>query len=204
MAKKKFVNNDPLDVARQDDLDQANAKMPWWFIVIFGYLAFFAFQYTSNNGGRFDYQVYEKFQNRDQVDASQPASANDDPMYLLGQEKYGLCAACHQPKGQGMANLAPPLAESEWINEENPERIIAIVLKGLTGPVSVKGKEWNLQMAALPVPDQDLAAILTFIRSSFGNDAPPVSIEQVAEVREKYKARTNLWTEKELLDIPLN
>lgn len=202
--KKKFVNTDHLDVEREKDFAQANAKLPWWFIVIFGYLAFFAFQYTSNNGGKFNYQVYEKFQTLAQVEASQPIG-NADPMVLLGKEKYGLCATCHQANGAGVANLAPPLAGSEWVNETGPERIIRIVLNGLQGPISVKGENWNLAMAPLgsTLNDQEIAAILTYVRSSWGNTGSPVSPEQVAAIRAEV-GNHSMWKSEELLQVPVS
>lgn len=205
MAKKKFENNDPLDAAREEDFNQANSKIPWWFIVIFGYISFFAFQYTSTNGGRFNYQVYEKFQNYAEVEENQPSSGNNDPFYLLGQEKYATCSGCHQPSGSGMANLAPPLAGSEWVTEEKPDRIIRIVLQGLAGPIQVAGKDWNLAMAALPnFQDEEIAAILTYIRNSWGNEAPPVTAEQVAAIRAETAGKSTMWTADELLQIPLD
>lgn len=205
MATKKFVNNDPLDIDREKDFSQANSKLPWWFIVIFGYLAFFAFQYTSQNGGRFNYQVYEKFQNFAQLENSQPVG-NEDPLITLGKEKYALCAACHQPNGSGLANLAPPLAGSEWVLEHGPERIIRIVLNGLQGPISVKGQEWNLAMNPLgsSLSDEDVAAILSYVRTSWGNDAPLVSPDLVKQIRSEVTNSRSMWTASELLEVPVS
>jgi len=206
MAKKQFENNDALDVERQEDFAQSNSKMPWWFIVIFGYLVFFCFQYTSVNGGRLNYQVYEKFENLQQVADNQPSSGNEDPFYLLGKSKYeSNCQACHQPSGAGMAGLAPPLAGSEWVLETKPDRIIRIVQKGLAGPITVAGKEWNLAMVAPGVTeDEEVAAVLTYVRNTWGNSAPAVTTEQVAKIKADTSSKSGLWSANELLAVPVD
>ncbi len=203
-AKKKFVNTDPLDIDREKYFSEANSRLPWWFIVVFGYLVFFAFQYTSSHGGKFNYRVYEKYSSLAQLEDSQPVG-DVDPLFALGKEKYALCAACHQPNGAGLANLAPPLAGSEWVLESDPSRIIRIVLHGLQGPITVKGEQWNLAMAPLgeSLSDEEIAAILTYIRSSWGNEAPAVSSDTVAGIRSDVGSRS-MWTAPELLDVPLS
>jgi mono/diheme cytochrome c family protein len=102
-----------------------------------------------------------------------------------GFSKYVLCAACHGQSGEG-TNLGPPLAGSEWVNGP-AENLIRIQLRGLQGPITVKGMEYHFPggMPALGhQSDEDIAAVLTFIRSSFGNDAPAISPAEVAAMRE--------------------
>ena len=101
------------------------------------------------------------------------------------------CVACHQSDGNGSASLnAPPLARSEWVLEKDPNRLIRIVLHGLSGPIKVLDKEWGagamLGWKDL-LTDQEIADVLTYIRNSWGNKAPPVKADQVKRIREETK-----------------
>lgn len=100
-----------------------------------------------------------------------------------GKALYATCAACHQAEGQGIPGAFPPLAESEWVNGP-VENLIRIQLRGLTGPITVKGVEYNSVMPAqAQQSDEQIAAVLTYIRSSFGNDSGPVTADQVKALR---------------------
>ena len=110
-----------------------------------------------------------------------------------------ICAACHQPTGLGQEGLAPAIANSEWVN--GPEsRIIRIVLQGVGGPISVNGKDYNLDMPGLGAAfkDEQVAQILSYVRRDFGNAAPVVETASVAKVREGTKDRGASWTVAEL------
>ena len=114
-----------------------------------------------------------------------------DPAVMeLGKAQYILCAACHGPSGAGVAGLAPPLANSEWVTGP-VENLIGIQLRGLSGPITVAGKDYTLPapMAAMGAgqPDENIAAVLTYIRNSFGNSAPAVTAEMVANYKEANK-----------------
>ena len=123
--------------------------------------------------------------------------------WLLGKEIYfkeQLCATCHQPNGMGMDPAYPPLSESPWVNGD-PERLIKITLNGLQGGVRVHGKDYNSAMAPLGalLTDEEAAAVLTYVRTSFGNLSSEIDSELVAKVREETKDRKKLWTAMELL-----
>src|SRR6476620_5852152 len=81
-----------------------------------------------------------------------------------GQQLYTLyCSACHGADGKGATGGAfPPLAESPYLAGD-PDRAVKIVLKGLSGPVDVLGKTYNLEMPpqGAALPDDQIAAILT-------------------------------------------
>ena len=81
----------------------------------------------------------------------------------------------------GKPGQAPPLAGSEWVNAKGVNRLAHIPLAGLNGPLKVEGKEWNLNMAAMgaALSDADLAAVLTYIRTSWGNKAGEVTADDV-------------------------
>jgi mono/diheme cytochrome c family protein len=109
------------------------------------------------------------------------------------------CAACHQADGNGLAGVFPPLAGSRWVVGD-AERPVAIVLHGLQGPIEVRGSTYSSVMPALggQIPDAEIAAILTHVRSSFGNDAPAVETAVVAKVREELGERGSIGGQAEL------
>ncbi len=101
----------------------------------------------------------------------------------LGKTQYAACMACHGMDGGGAAGVGPPLAGSEWVTGP-VENLILIQLRGLQGPIKVKGTEYNLIMPPQAhQTDDQIAAVLTFIRNSFGNKASAVTAEQVAALR---------------------
>lgn len=118
--------------------------------------------------------------------AAADADAPIDPAVMtLGKGQYLVCAACHGQNGEGMPNLAPPLANSEWVTGP-VSNLIRIQLRGLQGPITVAGKTYNLPigMAALNYQsDEQIAAVLTYIRNSFGNQASAVTPDQVKALR---------------------
>lgn len=113
------------------------------------------------------------------------ANAPIDPAVMAaGQASFALCMACHGMNGEG-GPIAPPLAGSEWVTGpvSNP---IRIVLRGLGGPITVAGKEYNMPapMGALPqLSDDQIAAVLTYARNSWGNKASAVTPDQVKAFR---------------------
>ncbi|MBI1369020.1 MAG: c-type cytochrome [Planctomycetes bacterium] len=125
--------------------------------------------------------------------------------YELGQQTYMMiCVGCHQVNGKGMAGLAPPLADSP-IAEGPPERIARIVLNGLMGPVQVNEEEWNLVMPGLRdnplLDDEKIAAVMTYVRRTWDNDADPVPTKLVQDARKATEGRVEPWTFKELQKI---
>ena len=103
-----------------------------------------------------------------------------------GEQIYAqVCSACHQTNGEGLAGMYPPLAGSEWM-EKNSETLIKILLHGLMGEIEVKGAKYNNIMSPWgPVlSDEEVANVLTYVRSSWGNTGVPVTAEEVKAVRE--------------------
>ena len=120
-----------------------------------------------------------------------------------GKAVYGTtCAACHQATGDGVSGVYPPLAGSEWVNGDEA-KIARIVLHGLTGPVEVAGETYSGMMPPWGgvLKDPELAAVLTYIRSSWGNKATPVTAAKIASIRAAMTARTTPWTAAELAAI---
>jgi nitrite reductase (NO-forming) len=95
----------------------------------------------------------------------------------------GTCSVCHQPTGQGLEGVFPPLAGSDLLAKD-PHRAVHIVLNGLTGPVTVNGKTFNSVMPPMSqLNDDELANILTFATHSWGNNGYRYSARELAEVR---------------------
>ncbi|HZW10345.1 MAG TPA: c-type cytochrome [Phycisphaerales bacterium] len=128
-----------------------------------------------------------------------PLSPAQRDLFRRGQRLFDVCAACHGFDGRGLAGQAPPLAGSALAT--GPEsRAIRVLLHGLEGPITRDGVDYNAQMPAAPFhADEDVAAVLTYIRRSFGNTADPVSPEAVARTRAETR-RSRPWTEGELLN----
>ncbi len=105
------------------------------------------------------------------------------------------CQACHQAGGTGISGAFPPLAGSEWVTGPS-RRMIAIVLHGIQGEITVEGQKYQGVMP--PFKDQlkpdDIAAVVTYVRNSFGNKADLVSLKLVEEVIESTKSKTGSWS----------
>jgi nitrite reductase (NO-forming) len=97
----------------------------------------------------------------------------------------GTCSVCHQHHGNGLPNVFPPLAKSDFLMA-NKQRSIEIVLKGLTGPVTVNGTQFNSVMPPMSqLRDDEVANILTYVRNSWGNKGEAVSAAEVTATRAK-------------------
>ena len=180
--------------------------LPLALLFVFSGLIFYAGTYLNRYSGHFSGKVFDE---RQVPTSGEVVAAKIDPL-VLGKKQYNLaCVTCHMPNGLGLPGIYPPLAESEWV-VGSEERLIAIVVHGLKGPITVKGNVYGA--AAMPafgqVPgsgynwnDEKIAAVLTYIRHEWGNDAAPITAERVAAFRNQTGARKE-WTEAELLALP--
>jgi nitrite reductase (NO-forming) len=110
-----------------------------------------------------------------------PAATKNERI-ARGEQLYRVCAACHQPTGEGVAGVFPPLARSDYLNADKA-RAIGVVLYGLTGQVTVNGQAFNNVMPALGVTDDEAAAVLTYVYNNWGNAGHDVTPAEVAAVR---------------------
>jgi len=93
------------------------------------------------------------------------------------------CIACHMENGEGVPSLYPPLTQTDYILGEK-KRLIDAVIHGIEGPVEVKGEKYNNIMAKLDyLRDEQIAEVLSYIRSNFGNNADAVTMEEVRAAR---------------------
>ncbi len=148
----------------------------------FGLLVFL---FTSCGGGQ------EQSQDQNQAPESmiQPESEPETSTEAVAVNEAGkkvydqYCLVCHQADGQGVPNAFPPLGETEYVNGDT-DRLIGIVLNGLNGEIEVKGQIYNGVMVPHNfLSDQEVADVITYVRSSFGNNSPAVTADQVAKVR---------------------
>ena len=161
------------------------STVPMWIIVATLLLLFLGFVFFDKHSGWFDAKVYAPYASSEQLENFQPKSAAAAAM-AAGKKNYETyCGSCHGNDGAGKAAQAPPLAGSEFVIAKGVHRLTMIPLEGLGGPIKVKNQDWNLNMAAMGVglSDNDLAAVLTYIRGSWGNKADEVTADDVKAVR---------------------
>ena len=144
------------------------------------------------------------------VDFEPPAhlSSEEQTVYKLGAEIYqreAHCATCHLTHGKGNANVYPTLVDSPWVLGDE-ERLIKATLHGLWGKMTVNGQTYDPSRGVPPMTafrsllkDDELAAVLTFVRNTWGNQAAAVLPETVGRVREATRDRTIFWKPDELL-----
>jgi len=101
----------------------------------------------------------------------------------LGRRLFSsICAACHQPTGQGLPNVFPPLAGSDFLNADK-NRAIKTVINGRQGELIVNGRKFNNSMPKFPLRDDDIANALTYVYNSFGNAGLEVTPAEVKALR---------------------
>lgn len=133
-----------------------------------------------------------------------------DKAYPRGAVVFkSICQTCHGVDGNGIRSLAPPLNKSDWVNGSK-DRLIPLVLFGLTGPIQVSGTmyqapEINGDMPGIgnnpDLKDEDVAQILSYIRKAWNNKAEPVTAKEVAATRAKFPGREKVFTMDELKKI---
>ena len=135
------------------------------------------------------------------VPAAPALTAAEAAQFNSGQRHYRACSSCHNDDGRGQEGLGPSLVDSPWVLG-SPERLAALVLQGLEGPIEVHGQTWDDLMPGFAVdprlPDPAIAALLTYVRRSWGNTASPVSTKLVTGVRRQTEERREVWTVEEL------
>ncbi len=128
-------------------------------------------------------------------EAAPPAPSHSEPaakaefelapeLMAQGEEVYQThCLACHQKGGGGVPHLNPPLVGTDWVLGDK-RRLIGVVLNGLNEEIEVDGEYYQNVMASFAhLSDEELAAVLTYIRNSWGNSAAPITAEEVANER---------------------
>ena len=122
-----------------------------------------------------------------------------------GKSVYSQCQACHQASGIGIPGQYPTLVGAEWVIG-GEKRLLAILLKGLQGPITIKGEKFVSPNVMPPwdkvLSDKKIAAVASYIRTSWGNNAGEVSEAAVTAARKEFESHASPYTEAELLQIP--
>jgi mono/diheme cytochrome c family protein len=184
-----------------------SSSLPMAFVVLLALLGYRGSLSVDASGGGFRADVYPPY--RSSAEVFVPPKEGDEE-FNLGRTLYGsTCAQCHQASGSGTAGQFPPLAGSDWVTAEGPNRLIRVVLNGLKGPISISGSAFSAPAEMNPwkdtFKDGDIAAILTFIRRNkdWGHNASKVTAEQVAAIRKLTADRPVAWTGPELEKVPV-
>jgi mono/diheme cytochrome c family protein len=179
-----------------------------WLVALTGALLFWGGSYLSNYSGRFDADEYDERPHGPQIAAAKPET-EEEKLKRLGQMVFtGNCVACHNDDGAGKPGVGPPLAGSDWVNAEGAARLIRLVLDGAAGPIKVSGQDYNFPAGMNPWRDQlndlQVAGVLTFVRSSWGNKGGMVKPDDVKGLRDSTKDHAGKqWAAADLLQIPL-
>lgn len=179
-----------------DDPDEAVRPLPWLFGVFAACMVAWGAWYIVGPGSRGDPNLGDG--RTLAALAATPAGVVDGAQLFTGK-----CAGCHQGTGQGVAGVFPPLVASEWVTGSDT-RLVQILLHGIQGPMDVNGVTYNgLMPAWKSLTDEEIAAIATYVRTTWGNGASPVSAELVAAERTRTADRTTSWNGgAELASVP--
>ena len=159
-------------------------------------LAMWGGYYLGNFSGNFSAASFDG--DLPQLAASAPAAPKPVDPLALGRRVYTNCMACHQQDGNGLAGQFPPLVGSEWVLGDT-DVLIRILLQGLQGELVVAGKPYNGVMPAWArLEDAQIAGVLSYIRSAWGNAAAPIDAAAVAAVRQATAGRAAAWQAAEL------
>jgi len=163
--------------------EELRNPIPWPVAVIaVGFVLWGAWYYFQNTG----YPIAAG-DRRSAIVADAAGAVDGAKLYTVN------CASCHQANGQGLAGVFPPLVGSRWVLE-NDARLVQILLHGINGVIEVQGVSYQGVMPAFAhLGDDELAAVLTHIRSSWNNDADPIDAGQIAAGRERFPDRSGPW-----------
>ena len=178
--------------------------VPWYSATAALGLLLWGGMYLGTYSGGFQGDVFKETPNY-KMTAEAPADPKDPKvMRAAGQKLFTVnCVQCHQASGLGQAGQFPPLVASEWVVGDAPKRLTQILLHGIQGAIHVKGESYNNNMPAWnTLTDKQIASILTYIRSEWGNSAPPIAEADLVAARQETASRNEPWSEAELLKIP--
>jgi mono/diheme cytochrome c family protein len=206
-APRRLSDEELIDAHKHAGQDETHGgaitMLPLAMLFIFSGLIFFGGTYLGLYGGHFARTVHDEHGS-----TSAGIVETKVDIVAVGKRQYlTICFSCHQNNGMGTPGVFPPLANSEWVTGSE-ERLVRVLLHGLTGPITVAGQPYGGPGSA-PMPsfgpggttpwsDDNIAAVLTYIRQEWGNSAPPITPERVAEIRTRVGPRGTAWTAAEL------
>jgi len=189
--------------------DEGSEPVPWWLWAIATAAVFFGGFYLGRYGGEFTADAHGvPYRGSPWASSAPQAGAMASPAVQVGEAdlaKEGesvfstTCAACHQATGAGIPGVFPPLANSPWVLGRDTV-LVKIVLLGLQGPVVVNGTTYQGAMPSwrASLSDRQIAAVTSYIRSSWGNTAGVISPQLVGALRQSLATREQPWSAEEL------
>src|SRR5512140_2093002 len=180
----------------QIEPEEGLERPPWWLWSFSVILLFAMGFYIGRYSGSFSAAAHEV------EEPPLPGQQTPAPPQVRGDQVFaGVCQPCHQPHGYGIPGQYPPLVGSEWLLEDHGTPI-RVLLHGLAGPIVVKGHQINNRMPAFhdKLSNDEIAAVITWVRSQWGNNAPAVAAAEVDSIRQKTMGRAE-WSAAELLAL---
>lgn len=142
---------------------------------------------TKVFGGKIEEKAYQPVDTKTPIDGDKVDNDGEVSITSLsekmerGQVIYNQnCMACHQTTGSGIPGAFPPLADSDYLNED-VHRAITVVKRGLSGPITVNGNAYNSMMPPQNISDEDIANVLTYVYNNWGNNKTEVTEKMVKE-----------------------
>ncbi len=178
----------PQQARENPEPEERSNPMPWFVILLTALLLGFGVVYIAQSDLT-DPPAWGDGRSVADLQGAAPVAAG---AAVDGAAVYASrCAACHQATGAGLAGVFPPLVASEWVTGK-PSTLVAVVLHGINGPLTVKGNTYNGAMPAFgaQLQDAEIAAVLTHIRSQWGNAAEAITADVVAQVRKDTEGQT--------------
>jgi mono/diheme cytochrome c family protein len=178
--------------------------LPVWLYLICGFALFLAGS-SFEGFGTFGRDLMDQGPGGPIASASTQAPAAPATPMDLGKAVYGqTCANCHQSTGMGQPGTYPPLAASPFVLGPK-DHLLAILLKGLQGPVTVNGNTFGT--AVMPAQEtvltsEKIANLATFLRASWGNTADAVTPADVDDAKTQFASQKDSWTADQVLKIP--
>src|ERR1700756_932254 len=213
-----------MDYGEQADVQQVHAAvqrekreprvgaepLSMWLIAIYGLAVFFGGAYLGRYSGNFISGGLDPMGAPPPAKKAAAGPGGGEQVAELSPRDRGKkifaanCQTCHQANGLGVPGQYPPLAGSEFTTGGS-RRPAMIVLKGLQGPVKVKGQKFGaavMQPWDKTLTDQKIADVMTYERSDWGNGASPVTAEQIAALRKELASHPESFTEHDILAAP--
>lgn len=181
-----------------------------WLIAVYGLAVFFGGAYLGRFSGNFTGEGLDPLGGAPRPGKTSGSGEGTEVVaqqgpFERGKKVYSAnCATCHQANGLGVGNQYPPLAGSEWVTG-GTKRLGMILLKGLEGPVTVKGQQYGtavMQAWDKTLTDAKIADVMTYIRQEWGNNASPVAPEGVGALRKEIASRSALYRNEDLQAVP--
>jgi mono/diheme cytochrome c family protein len=175
------------------------SPVPIFLMFVFAALCFWGGVYLVEYSGDYRWDAYSPDFQAGAAVVTRPEIS----LFDRGAKVYrSQCAQCHQAEGNGVPGVFPPLAGSDWVTG-HPQVISRILISGLNGPIVVKGNTYNGNMPAfgpsgLALSDKDIAGVITYVRQEWGNSAPDVTEEMIADYGDLYASRTTPWQAADL------